>query len=98
MIVLPWRRSPREPQSATADIVNIVVDRVAGTLAVAADGLATWEAPTMDLDAVDGPAARRDHGALTQLGETLTEALPAAAFRIVAPGDRLGHNSPNTST
>jgi hypothetical protein len=50
------------------------------TVAVAADGRVTWEAPTMDLDAVDGSTQLAVTTALTQLGETLTKALPDSAF------------------
>ncbi|MFC0430046.1 hypothetical protein [Kutzneria buriramensis] len=50
------------------------------TVAVAADGRVAWEAPTMDLDAVDGSTQLAVTTALTQLGETLTKVLPDSAF------------------
>jgi hypothetical protein len=50
------------------------------TLAVAADGRVTWQAPTLDLAPVDGQTQLAVTTVLTQLGETLTKALPASAF------------------
>jgi hypothetical protein len=44
------------------------------------DGQVTWEASTVDLGPVDGPVQLAVTTMLTQLGETLTKALPASAF------------------
>lgn len=50
------------------------------TLTVDVDGRVTWESPALDLAPVDGPAQLAVTTALTQLGETLTKALPGSAF------------------
>lgn len=48
-------------------------------LTVSADGLATWPSPSLDLTPVDRTTELAVTTALTQLGETLTKALPASA-------------------
>ena len=50
------------------------------TLTVTGDGRVTWQSPALDLGSVTGPRQLAVTTALTQLGETLTKALPESAF------------------
>lgn len=79
------RRTSSLDTTAIIDRAQLDVGLPSGTsatisLAVAVDGRVTWEASTMDLGRVDGPAQLAVTTALTQLGETLTKALPESAF------------------